>query len=189
MYKKAFEISLRRFHKFNSTLIDEYIVLINNDGSTVHSDMDYNVIRKLRDLWIKGETNILYAEVDTLCHGSTEEIFNLEKFTMFSKCSAPDPEEYNSGVLYFPAVMNKDVWDAIMVMHKQWNPHWAYFQKIFDTAFKMQGPVYENKKYNSFTDLLNPIITHHFSSRGIHKLLKIYQDYISEDPVPPFREY
>lgn len=189
LYKKAFEISLKRVHKFNNDFFDEYVVLVNNNNAMDNGEMDYHIIDKLYTLWKRGNVDILYSEVDTLCHGSLRELSNLTKFTMFAKGSAPDKEEYNSGVMYFPSTMDQAVWDIIMNHHKDWKPYWAYFQKIFDTAFKSQGPVSEDRRYNAFVSTSNPIITHHFSSRGIKNLLSVYKHYESDDPLPPFTEF
>jgi hypothetical protein len=189
LYKKAFEISLKRVYKFNSELFDEYIVLVNNESAQNNGDMDYNIIKKLYSIWSQGEVNVLYSEVDTICHGDLSDVFKFDKMMMFAKGTAPDPEEYNSGVLYFPASMPQNVWDTIMSMHSDWKTYWAYFQKIFDTAYKMHGPVSENRRFNAFWGPVeSPLITHHFSSRGIHNLLEVYKEYDSSDPLPSFRE-
>lgn len=189
LYKKAFETSLKRVHKFNPTLFDEYIVLINNEGACSNGEMEYHVVRKLYDLWKEGRS-ILFSEVDTLCHGSLEEILQFKNFKMFAKGSASDPDEYNSGVMYFPTEMNPCIWDCIMQMHRDWKPHWAYIQKVFDTAYKFQGSVTEDPRFNAFSpDIQNPLITHHFSSRGIHNLLEVFKKYESDDPLPAFREF
>ena len=188
LYKKACMISLARVHKFNKNFFDEYVVLVNTDGAQNNGEMDYHIIRKLYSLWKEGDCNILYSEVDTLCHGPLNELNNFKKFMMFAKGSAPDPEEYNSGVLYFPATMDQSVWDYVMKMHSDWKSYWAYFQKIFDTAYKMQGDVTVNRRYNAFEPIEAPLITHHFSSRGIRQLLDLYRNYESDDPVPTFRE-
>jgi hypothetical protein len=189
LYKQAFKISLKNIHKHNKFFFDEYIVLINNNDAKNNGEMDYHIILKLYEIWSKGNVNVFYSEIDTICHGSLEKVLNFNNFMMFSKGSAPDPDEYNSGVLYFPCTMDKTVWDYILKMHSTWDMRWAYFQKIFDSAFKSQKiEIKEHSEFNSFKGELNPLITHHFSSRGIHNLIHVYKQYDIDEELPLYKE-
>jgi hypothetical protein len=200
IYKKCCMTSIKNFHKYNKEIIDDYIILVNNENAQNNGEMDYYIIKKLYEIWKQYNANVFYCEIDTLCHGSIKKIFeNCDKMTMFSKGSSENPDEFNIGVLYFPYTTKQDTWDTLLKMHSNWDLKWAYFQEIMDKTFKSQFNSYDELKeytngleiYNSFSNNCeNPIITHHFSSRGIHKLHELYKNYEDESSeIPSYKEF
>ena len=206
VYKELTEISLKRIAAFNPE-IDEFVVLVNNSGVRSTTEMFREWFHKVHSLWQSGDVNILMIETDVLCHGSVMPLYNGDKFMMYSSGSAADPEEFNSGIVYFPASMDPSLWEPMLESTKagNWNTKWAFNQQVMDKVFKSQfgsydacieeikkyGPV---GKYNWFEGLFksdlksqDAILTHHFTSRGPHRLLELYKKHDLASPVPIYR--
>jgi hypothetical protein len=125
---------------------------------------------------------------------------------MYSSGSAPNREEFNSGIVYFPATMDERLWAYwfSMITPEKWQTSWAFNQKIYDIGFKSQfSNSYELcraeiLKYGAFgkynwyghelwkSDLpfSEAVLTHHFTSRGAARLLELYEQYDLPMPAP-----
>jgi hypothetical protein len=195
-YKYCFNKCMQSYLKHNPELFHEIIVLENYENAHNNMTMEYQTTKKIKDIWFTKKCNLLYIEIDTLCFGKLDEIFKLDKFSMFAGGSAPTTE-LNSGILYFPRNMNVDIWNIFDELHNNFNfEKYAYFQEIFDKMFRCQ---FNNEKeafkyienigfgkYNWFNGLINPygsiipenkaIIKHYFSSRGIDNLVNIFKN-------------
>ncbi len=204
-YEHITDVAMKRIKHFNPNVFDEYILLVNNHNAKNCSDMFRHQFEKLHNIWKEGDVNILFVESDVLCFGDLSQLLKGDKMMLYSSGSAANPKEFNSGVIYFPSTMKQSVWDLMFKMAADWKHHWAYNQQIFDAGFRSQFESFEDcvteirkfgafGKFNWYKTLYHKdisekdaILTHHFSSRGVDRLVELYADYIVEESAPNYR--
>lgn len=204
VFTKIHELCVASFAD-NLAAIDEHIILRgrfhhqpNTPWTITQNKMNEDVYWKTYELFRGRPCNILLVDSDMLCVKPTEIFGKFDKYSLFNVAGCDAPLELeslclNSAVRYFPATMDKSVWEVGTEYAKQWEEYagvWAYDQYVYNQVFYAQdvgnaedflrpwlnfnAPV-RGRIDNRGTSIRDAHIIHFHSSRGARETLEIME--------------
>jgi hypothetical protein len=209
IYGKAKTEDYVALHRLCLDSFKEYLADIDEVITFTGVAKDYHEVFRLkfehlRGLHTKQDCNILYVDLDNLCVKPVEIFGKFKKLNLF--CISSDagyrgvlngsvPMErlrfaqpwFVTNVKYFPAVMNKKLWEIGKEIVKDWVDTWAYECLVYNCMFhsqwvkdvqdyhrpefSYQAPVRGN--YSNSINLKQAKIIHFHSTRGTEKTIQI----------------
>lgn len=145
-------------HSARHFIQEEFDVHIIRDEVDSYQQIFHNNFQNVYDVWNPDEpNNILYLDGDTLVTGPVSVFGKLDHFQMFNytdpkTLSGKDAENkyglqfehyLNAGCRYYPATMDKAVWDLGWSYANDWDYNiWGTEQIIFNAMMYSQDPDY-----------------------------------------------
>ncbi len=161
IYKKMREVSQKTFHKFNPDC--KFVNLEFQNPFDNHQLAFYETFKTTYKLWKEEKCNIIFHDLDSICHEDLSEIFeNINDFMCFGvHCNkeienlSPDREHnFSCSLRYFPKTMSEECWQLGFDLWKKYFDEgcigpWGIEQKIYNDM------VYLNENYTEYKDYFN----------------------------------